>query len=224
MNAADYCAYANEFSDDFSENLRDFIKRYPSIKQCALEDIQKQVMDAKDCLAMLKLTAKMTTEPEQKVIQNNLYGKALKNYTEKATQLNKLNYYIEHYIGYIRVAQNINYRSLIDDALPTCDTFEKFVSIVNKAHYTQMCCSMRHIVTCPCSADEDTFQSELYIDHESTDHIFIPGRNICSYGTKMKVLNPEQYFTKFIHFLDNSFIVDSSDLSDEVRLDIVATL
>jgi hypothetical protein len=210
-----------DFTEYFSDNLRDFIARYPDITERALENPRQLVSEAQTRMnaanarmikARINKSPEEVTQPSGKKTklpeELEHWNRQIEFFQEK-TMLMDVESSIHYYIKFVQSPYNDHIRRFIDEDLPTCDTFDKFVRVVNLAHYNEI--FDNYPLQCTCDAKQDTFQGCMYFGTDPKKHIFIACKGICSYGTKMTIANPE------VHLKDRTFI----DAYSEFNMDVV---
>ena len=106
---------------------------------------------------------------------------------------------IDNYTDYIKKPENDNIRRFIDEDLPSLDSVEKFIQIVNLAHLDYMFDTYEF--PCPCNAKSDTFENILYANLPRKDHTIIACKGKCTFGTKM-VMDDVSELLKSFDFID----------------------
>ena len=207
-----------DFTEYFSENLRDFIARYPDITERALEEPRRLMSEAQTRMnaanaRMIKARVNkhsgqvtqhsgQVTQPSGQVTQPS--GQVTKLPEEQEHSRLQIDFFqtkhtlknfesdIYKYMQFVKSPCNDHIRRFIEEDLPACDTFEKFIYAVNIAHFNDI--FNNYPLQCTCNATPDTFQECVYLGTDPQHHVFIPCKGICSRGTKMTIVNREKYF------------------------------
>jgi hypothetical protein len=206
---------ATEFPN-FSANLNGFIARYPDIKTRALEEPLQLLTAAKERLVEQKIRAQQTTAPMERFFEEQAHREALLAYQKQEKVVHKFQERFEQYLEFITNGCHNHVRRFIDEHLPECDTFEKFVELVNRSHWDYM--SENTGFLCTCSAGKEAFDdgdllSTCWVERMIiSNHFFIPNKGVCNYGTRMQIDHPER------HFKNWDFLEDSQDFLNVVPL------
>jgi hypothetical protein len=203
-----------DFTAYFSDNLRDFLARYPEIKERTLEEPQRLLLEAKTRMnaanaRMIKARINKSLEDTTLLPEEQEHKKQQSEYFRAQAIFKWLETDIDKYLAFVTHAYSDHIRRFIDEDLPSCDTFEKFVYTVNLAHFNDI--FDNYPLECSCGAKSDTFQSCLYFGTDPKHHVLVACKEICSYGTRMKISNREA------HLKSRDFI----EVYSEFNIDVV---
>jgi hypothetical protein len=207
LHTFDHTAY-------FSDNLRDLLARYPGIKERTLEEPQRLLLEAKTRMnaanaRMIKARINKSPEDKTKLLEEQEHSKRQSEYFQQNALVKWLETDIDKYLSFVTHSHCDHIRRFIDDDLPSCDTFEKFVYMVNEAHFNDI--FDNYPLECSCGAKSDTFQSCLYFGTDPKHHVLVACKSLCSYGTRMKIANREA------HLKSRDFI----EVYSEFNIDVV---
>jgi hypothetical protein len=185
-----------------------FLERFPAIVDAKLAEYNQRVSEAKTRVNaskahMIKENIALGTNP--RIPFDNLkpeeqkYRKAVIDHIQETSSLETFKVAIEKYMTYIILLENDDTRRFIDQDLPTINTVEEFVYLVNLSHLDYL--FDNHEFNCPCDSTSDTYQETLYASTESSKHFIVPCKIKCSYGTPMKMKDTTSLLKRF-DFID----------------------
>jgi hypothetical protein len=193
-----------DHTEYFSDNFRDFIARYPDIKERALEEPRRLLTEAQTRMNAANarmIKAQINKPPGQttKLPEELEHWRAKLEFLHTESSLKTLEGDLHKYMEFAKSPYNDHIRRFIDDDLSACDTFEKFIYTVNVAHFNDIFDG--YPFPCTCDAKPDTFQTCMYFGTDPKQHILIACKGICSRGTKMTIANCEAQY-KSRDFID----------------------
>ena len=176
----------------FSSNMNEFLTRFNTVIEDELVCLEQLVSEAKarsnaNKCRVIKANITLSTNPrtlfstmppEEQKYRSSMLEQA--QATGRVTTFRKA---VDNYINYIKKPENDNIRRFIDEDLPSLDSVEKFIHLVNRAHLDYM--FDNYEFPCSCDAKSDTFENILYANLRRNNHTIIPCKGKCSFGTKM---------------------------------------
>ena len=178
----------------YSPNMIAFLERFPAIVDAKLAEYNQRVSEANTRVnaskaRMIKENIALSTNP--RIPFDNLkpeeqkYRNAVIDKIQETSSLETFEKAIDKYMAYITLLENDDIRHFIDQDLPTVKTVEDFIHLVNLAHLDYL--FDNHEFNCSCSSTNKNYQQILYASTEPFQHILVPCKIKCSYGTPMKM-------------------------------------
>ena len=166
----------------FSSNLTSFLERINPIiskERIALEQLASEASarcNAHKC-KMLKASI------ADVLVTDYQYRKSVLEYSQAIGKVVSFQTAVDKYLTYITAPENDRIRRFIDEDLPTLDSVEKFIKLVNQAHLDYMFDTYEF--PCTCGTTSETFENCLYPNYSRNNHSIVPCKGKCTFGTDM---------------------------------------
>ena len=178
----------------YSPNMTAFLERFPAIIDAELAGYNQRVSEANTRVnaskaRMIKAGIALGTDPrilfEDLNIEEQKYRNSVISHIQETASRDTFKAAIDKYMAYIALPENDDVRHFIDQDLPKINTVEQLVHFVNLSHLDYL--FDNHEFDCHCGSTSDTYQKVLYASTDPDQHIIVPCKMKCSYGTPMKM-------------------------------------
>jgi hypothetical protein len=178
----------------YSPNMTAFLERFPAIIDAELASYNQRVCEANTRVnaskaRMIKAGISLGTDPripfENINPEEQKYRNSVISHIQETASRDTFKTAIDKYMAYIALPENDDVRHFVDQDLPTINTVEDLIYFINLSHFDYL--FDNHEFNCLCDSTSDNYQEILYASTDPEQHIIVPCKIKCSYGTPMKM-------------------------------------